>query len=82
MLLSSYPYPSSRPTPHILVGGTPRRGGLEPEPLPAFLVALGERLLASGVFGRAPNHGLINEYDGDEGIMAHKGRSLLFYAWL
>jgi len=60
-------------------GGTPLRSGLVAEPLPAFLEALSDRLVTARVFGtRRPNHGLINEYDGDQGIMAHKDGPIYF----
>jgi alkylated DNA repair protein alkB family protein 6 len=55
-------------------GGTPGRDGLvDREPLPAWLEAVVDGLMAAGIFteGLRPNHVLINEYMPGEGIHPH-----------
>uniref|UniRef100_A0A6B2LFU1 Fe2OG dioxygenase domain-containing protein n=1 Tax=Arcella intermedia TaxID=1963864 RepID=A0A6B2LFU1_9EUKA len=53
-------------------GGNPKAGGMVQEPLPEWLTLVSKRLFSSSFFPSPPNHGLINEYDGNEGIMPHK----------
>eukprot|EP01104_Vermistella_antarctica_P018954 TRINITY_DN7216_c0_g1_i1.p1 TRINITY_DN7216_c0_g1~~TRINITY_DN7216_c0_g1_i1.p1 ORF type:complete len:341 (-),score=31.74 TRINITY_DN7216_c0_g1_i1:85-1107(-) len=53
-------------------GGTPKSSGMDIETLPAWLEALGERLVREQVFPVHPNHVLINEYSSGQGIMPHE----------
>jgi len=53
-------------------GGNVTSNGLEIEEIPDFLIPICNKLLHCGVFENLPNHILINEYDGDQGIMHHK----------
>ena len=54
-------------------GGLPGPKGMVPEPMPAWLDAVGARLEALGIFEKAayirPNHCLVNEYRVGQGIM-------------
>ncbi|CAM9641200.1 unnamed protein product [Chrysoparadoxa australica] len=57
-------------------GGEPREsqdGSFTPEPLPPFLVQLGQQLVRCGAFPAEgpPNHVLINEYTPGQGILPH-----------
>lgn len=48
------------------------------EPLPDFLSFLCDRLSDQHFLPKRANHALINEYDGNEGISAHKDGPLYF----
>lgn len=56
----------------INVGGMPHEKGMLQQPLPEYLVALNSKIVKEcGVFPKAPNHVLINEYKSGQGIMSH-----------
>jgi len=48
------------------------------EVLPYWLNAIGEMLVKSSIFPKLPNHVLINEYDGGQGILPHKDGPLYY----
>ena len=48
------------------------------EKLPEWLDTLSDRLAAEHFLPARPNHALINEYKGDEGISAHKDGPVYF----
>eukprot|EP01126_Amoeba_proteus_P061165 TRINITY_DN8176_c0_g1_i1.p1 TRINITY_DN8176_c0_g1~~TRINITY_DN8176_c0_g1_i1.p1 ORF type:complete len:170 (+),score=16.26 TRINITY_DN8176_c0_g1_i1:214-723(+) len=57
-----------------MLGGEPKASGMIPVPLPPHFASLATRLVSFGIFNpsRQPNHVLVNEYDGDQGILHHK----------
>ena len=59
-------------------GGLPSSSGMVEEPLPNWLNGLCTRLDEEKYLPKRPNHALINEYKGDEGISAHKDGPVYF----
>lgn len=55
-------------------GGLPHEKGMIAQPLPKWLLSVSDDLVQQWkVFDeRSPNHVLINEYESQQGIMAHK----------
>ncbi|XP_071962984.1 alpha-ketoglutarate-dependent dioxygenase alkB homolog 6-like [Antedon mediterranea] len=53
-------------------GGNPHPKGMVREKIPQWLDTIIKKIVALGVFGKAPNHVLINEYEPGQGIMPHE----------
>jgi alkylated DNA repair protein alkB family protein 6 len=59
-------------------GGTPQATGMIEEPLPLWTKLVAKRLKNANIFHKKPNHALVNEYEGDQGIMHHKDGPIYF----
>lgn len=75
-LLLSTPFASNALVSPL--GGIPSAEGMIQEPMPSFLDKLSDRLEQDHFLPKRPNHALINEYKGDEGIHAHKDGPVYF----
>jgi alkylated DNA repair protein alkB family protein 6 len=62
----------------VFSGGTPSSEGMVKERLPEWLDSICDRLYSEQFLPARPNHALINEYKGDEGISAHKDGPVYF----
>ncbi|XP_033096421.1 alpha-ketoglutarate-dependent dioxygenase alkB homolog 6-like, partial [Anneissia japonica] len=61
-------------------GGNPHPKGMVREKIPQWLEKFMKRISLLGVFEKAPNHVLINEYEPGQGIMPHEDGPLFYPA--